>query len=50
MDKKVTYHEQNNRNNTVKLRHVLQTLPGFTKDFFRAIEPNTSAKTRISYE
>lgn len=49
MDKKITYHEQNNRNNTIKLRQVLQTLPTFTKDFFRAIEPNTSAKTRISY-
>lgn len=49
MDKKVTYHEQNNRINTIRLRNVLQTLPGFTRDFFRAIEPNTSAKTRISY-
>lgn len=49
MDKKITYHEQNNRNNTIKLRNVLQTLPGFTRDYFRAIEPNTSAKTRISY-
>lgn len=49
MDKKITYHEQNNRNNTIKLRNVLQTLPGFTRDYFRAMEPNTSAKTRISY-
>lgn len=49
MDKKITYHEQNNRDNTVKLRNVLATLPDFTKDYFRAIEPNTSAKTRISY-
>ena len=24
-------------------------MPGFAKDYFRAIEPNTSAKTRISY-
>ena len=49
MDKKITYHEQTSRENTLKLRSVLQTLPDFTKDFFRAIEPNTSAKTRISY-
>lgn len=49
MDKKITYHEQNDRDNTVKLRSVLTTLPAFAKDFFRAIEPNTSAKTRISY-
>ena len=45
MDKKITYHEQTSRENTLKLRSVLQTLPDFTKDFFRAIEPNTSAKT-----
>ena len=49
MDKKITYHEQVTRDNTVKLRSVLATLPGFTRDYFRAIEPNTSAKTRISY-
>ncbi len=47
--RKITYHEQTSRENTLKLRSVLQTLPDFTKDFFRAIEPNTSAKTRISY-
>lgn len=49
MEKKITYHEQTTRDNTVKLRNVLATLPGFTRDYFRAIEPNTSAKTRISY-
>ena len=49
MDKKITYHEQTTRDNTLKLRKVLATLPGFTRDYFRAIEPNTSAKTRISY-
>lgn len=49
MDKKITYHEQVTRDNTIKLRNVLASLPGFTRDYFRAIEPNTSAKTRISY-
>ena len=48
MDKKITYHEETNRENTKKLREVLATLPTFTRDFFRAMEPNTSAKTRIS--
>lgn len=47
--KKVTYHEGVTRSNTIKLREVLSTMPPFTKDYFRAIEPNTSAKTRISY-
>lgn len=49
MDKKITYHEENKRSNTLKLREVLATMPSFCKDYFRAIEPNTSAKTRISY-
>lgn len=49
MENKLTYHEETTRNNTLKLRAVLNTIPGFCKDYFRAIEPNTSAKTRISY-
>lgn len=49
MDHKTTYHEQNTMNNTRKLREVLNTLPGFARDYFRAMEPRTSAKTRISY-
>ncbi|MDY3775243.1 MAG: integrase, partial [Eubacterium sp.] len=46
---RVTYHEENVHSNTLKLRQVLDTMPRFSKDYFRAIEPNTSAKTRISY-
>lgn len=49
MDKKITYHEENTQSNTLKLREVLATMPQFSKDYFRSIEPNTSAKTRISY-
>ena len=49
MDKKVTYHEQNDIENTLRLRDVLKTLPPFCRDFFRAIEPRTTTKTRISY-
>lgn len=48
-DKKISYHEQTSRDNTRKLRQVLDTLPGFCRDYFRAMEPKTSAKTRISY-
>lgn len=44
-----TYHEQSYIDNTIKLREVLNTMPSFTKDYFRAIEPTTSARTRISY-
>ena len=49
MDKKVTYHEQTDVENTLRLRDVLKTLPPFCKDFFRAFEPRTTTKTRISY-
>lgn len=44
-----TYHEQSYIDNTIKLRDVLNTMPSFAKDYFRAIEPTTSARTRISY-
>ena len=49
MDKKITYHEQTDIDNTLKLREVLKTLPPFCKDYFRAISTTTTAKTRISY-
>ena len=35
--------------NTLQLREVLKTLPTFSKVYFRAIEPTTSTKTRLSY-
>ncbi len=49
MDHNLTYHEQVNIDNVMRLREVLKTLPPFAKDYFRAIEPTTSARTRISY-
>ena len=49
MDKRVTYHEQTDMENTLKLREVLKTLPEFSKDFFRAISTTTSTSTRIKY-
>lgn len=44
-----TYYDQIYIDNTLRLREILTTLPPFAKDYFRAIEPTTSAKTRISY-
>ena len=44
-----SYQEQNDRNNILKLREILKTLPPFAKDYFRAVEPTTSTRTRISY-
>lgn len=43
------YHDQINIDNAVKLRSILENLPGFCKDFFRGIEPTTSSRTRIAY-
>ena len=45
----MTYHEQTDIDNTLRLREILKTLPPFAKDYFRAIEPTTSTRTRISY-
>ncbi len=47
--KKVSYHEQTDISNTLRLREVLKTLPPFCKDYFRAIDATTTTKTRISY-
>ncbi len=48
-DKKITYHEQVTIDNTLKLRELLTRLPDFARDYFRAIEPSSSTRTRISY-
>ena len=47
--KKVSYHEQTDISNTLRLREVLKTMPPFCKDYFRAIDATTTTKTRISY-
>lgn len=46
---KRTYHEQTAIDNTLKLRELLTELPTFLVDFFRGIEPTTSARTRLGY-
>ena len=44
-----TYHEKNQIDQTLRLREVLKSLPPFVKDYFRAMEPKSSVRTRISY-
>ena len=46
---RITYHEQTDRNNILKLREILADLPPFAKEYFRAAEATTSTRTRISY-
>ena len=49
MEKRTTYHEQRDMQNTLKLREVLKTLPDFARDYFRAAGTTTSTNTRIKY-
>lgn len=46
---RVTYRQQTDTNNILRLREVLQTLPVFARDYFRTIDATTTTKTRISY-
>ncbi len=49
MSETKTYHEQVQIDQTLRLRELLKTLPPFAKDFFRAIEPRSSVRTRMNY-
>lgn len=44
-----SYHEQTMIDYTLRLRDILKTLPAFVRDFFRAIEPTSSIRTRMNY-
>jgi len=43
------YHDEQNKQNIMKMRAVLEVLPSFCKTFFRGIEEYTSARTRLAY-
>ncbi len=45
----LSYHEQEDIENTKRIRGILKELPPFCTDFFRGIEPRTSARTRLAY-
>lgn len=45
----LTYKNQRDIEDTLKLRSVLKTLPEFASDFFRGISTTTAASTRIKY-
>lgn len=49
MPNNLTYSKKTTMENTIRLREILKTLPSFCKEYFRGIEPSTSAKTRINY-
>lgn len=43
------YHDAQNKQNTLRLRSVLETLPPFCRDFFYGIQDYTSTRTRLAY-
>ena len=43
------YHDAQNKQNILKLRAVLDTLPPFCQEFFRGIADTTSTRTRLAY-
>lgn len=43
------YYTEQDKLNTIKMREVLDTLPRFCRQYFRGIEPRTSARTRLGY-
>jgi site-specific recombinase XerD len=45
----LSYHEQKDKENILKLRELIRDLPPFCGDYFRGIEPRTSSRTRIAY-
>lgn len=49
MAKNYSYYEQQTMENTRRLRELIRELPPYAGDFFRGIEPTTSARTRIGY-
>lgn len=43
------YHEDQNKQNILKMRAVLAELPPFCREFFRGIQESTSSRTRLAY-
>ncbi|MBO5336880.1 MAG: tyrosine-type recombinase/integrase [Lachnospiraceae bacterium] len=43
------YHDEQNKQNILKFRAVLDTLPSFCRTYFRGIEDYTSTRTRLAY-
>ena len=49
MENSKNYHDEQNAINTIHMRELLATLPGFCKNFFRGIQEYTSSRTRLAY-
>ena len=45
----MSYHEEEKRDLTIRLRKLLRELPEFCYEYFRGIEPTTAERTRLGY-
>ncbi len=43
------YHDEINKQNILKMREVLKTLPPFCREYFTGIQEQTAARTRLAY-
>ena len=43
------YHDEVNKQNVLKMREVLKTLPAFCREYFIGIQEQTAARTRLAY-
>lgn len=49
MANKENYHDAQNKQNILKLREILDTLPPFCSEFFRGMADTMSTRTRLAY-
>ena len=45
----MSYHEEEKKRNTLRLREILADMPSFVRDYFRGIEQTTAERTRLGY-
>ena len=45
----MSYHEEEKKDLTIRLRKLLRELPDFCYEYFRGIEPTTAERTRLGY-
>lgn len=49
MADKNNYHDEVAKQNVLKMREVVKTLPAFCREYFTGIQEHTSARTRLAY-
>ena len=45
----MSYHDEEKKRNTLRLRELLVDMPAYCRDYFRGIEPTTAERTRLGY-